>query len=393
MTMKTISLSPVDYIFTGTGSQPITFAFFYPTALDPDVLQKSLRETLEYFPILQSQLNKASEMDYRFHITEDGLAFDVSKSDLTFEKSQRVTQYIAPVSSIEGMPLTKITLTQTPKGSILTASISHALADGFSYFHFLSSWARICRGDSFIKPYLDRNVFLSKSADREKNIASDDIYEDCGLFYGGKRQVFHAEQTNDERIFIPEETIRSSIDEAKQKQNVSLTENDVITAHLWRTYIPVWNKGIDDPRTYVTCPYDFRRTLTHFPSNYFGCALCFATASIDFKDLLEASIGELAVLIRNSVGKINSDYIFNSMNTLDSFRRQHGLAAMEEVHVRHPEHGMIVTNLARLPLQDINFGSGAPEGFLTYAEVLAGAAILPADKGAEILVVHPPKKH
>lgn len=391
MTMKAIPLSPVDYIFTGSGSQPITFAFFYPIALDPDVLQTSLRETLEYFPILQSQLNKASERDYRFHIMEDGLTFDVRKSDSAFEKSQKITHYIEPVSSIEGMPLTKITLTQTPQGSILTVSISHALADGFSYFHFLSSWARICRGDSIIEPYLDRNVLLSKSDDREKKVASDEIYADCGLFYGRKRHIFHAEQTNDERIFIPEETIRSFIDEAKQKQNVSLTENDVITAYLWKTYIPIWMKDIDDPKTYVTCPFDFRRTLTQFPKNYFGCALCFATASVDLNYLLEASIGELAVLIRNSVSKINDDYIFNSLNTLEHFRRQHGLAAMEEVHLRHPEHGLIVTNLTRLPLRDINFGSGAPEDFLTYAEVLASAAILPADKGAEILVVHPPE--
>lgn len=390
MTMNNIPLSPIDYIFTGTGSQPITFAFFYPTTLDPDVLQTSLREALEYFPILRSQLNKLTQKDYGFHITEDGLTFDVRKSGSAFEKSRRITQYIAPVSSIEGMPLTKITLTQTPKGSILAVSMSHALADGFSYFHFLSSWARICRGDSFIKPYLNRDVFLSKSDDSEKKIASDDIYADCGLFYGGKRQVFHAERMNDERILIPEETIRSSMDEAKQRQNLSLTENDVITAHLWKKYIPMWNKGTDDPKTYVTCPFDFRRTLTHFPKNYFGCALCFATASVDTNYLLEASIGELAVLIRNSVGRINDDYIFNSMTTLENLRKQHGLAAMEEVHVRHPKNGMIVTNLTRLPLRDIDFGSGAPEDFLTYAEVLASAAILPADKGAEILVVHPP---
>jgi len=391
--MNTIPLSPVDYIFTGVGSQPITFAFSYQNIIDPHVLQISLSETLDYFPILRSRLNKISENDYEFHITEEGLTFKVVESNLAFEESRRITQYISPVNSIEGKPLTKITLTQTPKGSILAVSISHALVDGFSYFHFLSSWARICRGDSIIKPYLDRSIFLKNSDYSPKMITSDDIYTDCGLFYGGKRSKLQTGRINDEHIFISAETIRSCIEDVKQEHNVSLTENDVITAHLWKEYIPRWNRENDNPKTYVTCPFDFRRIMTDFPKNYFGCALCFATASIDFNGLLKASIGDLAILIRNSVSKIKNDYILNSLNTLESLRKQYGLAAMEEVHLRHPRHGMIITNLTRLPLRDIDFGFGAPVDFLAYAEVLASAAILPAEKGVEILVVHPPKRN
>ena len=63
---------------------------------------------------------------------------------------------------------------------------------------------------------------------------------------------------------------------------------------------------------------------------------------------------------------------------------------MEKIHLRHPQHGMIVTNLSRLPVRDIDFGSGAPAHFLTYAEVPGSAAILPAATGAEVLVIPPP---
>lgn len=390
--MKDIKLSPVDYIFTGVGSQQITLAFSYLNAIDPGVLQASLNKTLEYFPVLRSQLNKISENDYEFHISEDGLSFDFIESDLAFEESREITKYISPVSSIEGNPLTKIQLTQTPKGSILAVSISHALVDGFSYFHFLSSWARICRGERIIKPYLDRDDFLSKLDCHEKTITADNIYTNCGLFYGGKRGILHTGQINDERIFISGETVRSYMEDAKKEKNVSLTENDVITAHLWKKYIPIWNKENDAPKTYkayVTCPFDFRRITNLLPKNYFGCALCFATASINFNDLLEVSIGDLAILIRNSVSKIKDDYILNSLATLESLRKHYGLAAMEEIHLRHPHHGIIVTNLTRLPIRDIDFGFGPPVDFLAFAEVTASAAILPADKGVEIIVIHP----
>jgi len=391
--MKTMPLSPVDYIFTGVGSQPITFAFSYQNRIDPNVLLKSLDEALNHFPILRSRLNKISENDYEFQIREDGLIYDVVESDLAFEESKKIIQYISPVSSIEGKPLTNIKLTQTPKGSILAVSISHALVDGFSYFHFLSSWARIGRGDPIIEPYLDRSIFLKNSDYSTKTITPENIYTDCGLFYGGRRRKLQTGPINEEHIFIAAETIRSCIDDVKQKHNVSLTENDVITAHLWKKYIPEWNKENDNPKTYVTCPFDFRRIMTDFPKNYFGCALCFATASIDFKELLKASIGDLAILIRNSVSKIKNDYILNYLNTLEGHRQQRGLAAMEEIHLRHPHQGLIVTNLTRLPVRDIDFGFGAPVDFLAYAEVLASAAILPAEKGVEILVKHPPKRN
>lgn len=390
--MNSILLSPVDYIFTGVGSQPITFAFSYPKKINADALRASLNETLKYFPISRSQLNRISETDYQFQFTEEGLTFDVINSNLVFDESGRIEHYITPVNSVEGAPLTKITLTQTPKGSVLTVSISHALVDGFSYFHFLSSWARICRGDRIIPPHLQRDVLLANIKSSTATISAKDIYTNCGLFYGDQRSKLQTGPSNHERILISDEQIRSYLEEVKQTHKMAFTENDVITAFLWKKYIPLWHQKNENPTTYLTCPFDFRRVLTDFPKNYFGCALCFATAAIDVSDLLQASLGDLAVLIRDSVSRIKNDYIINSVNTLENLRKQDGFPALEKIHLRHPNHGMIVTNLTRLPIRDLNFGFGVPVGFLVYSEVLSSAAILPADKGVEILVVPPSKK-
>jgi len=153
--------------------------------------------------------------------------------------------------------------------------------------------------------------------------------------------------------------------------------------------MPLWSKANDNPATYVTCPFNFRRALMGFPKTYFGCALCFATVSLDFDSFLKTSPVNLAMLIKSSVSRIKNDFILNSLATLESFRRHYGLAAMEEIHLRHPQHGMIVTNLTRLPIRDIDFVSGAPDDFIAYAEILGSAAILPATEGVEVLVVHP----
>jgi shikimate O-hydroxycinnamoyltransferase len=390
--MNAISLSPVDYVFTGVASQPIAFAFSYPNKLDPVVLRNSLNRTLDDFPILSCELNRISENDYEFDIREDGLTFDVVESKSVFQESDRIEQYITPVNSVEGKPLTRITLTQTPNGSILAVSVSHALADGFSYFHFLSSWARLCRGNHIIKPYLERGILSSNLNISSRPITSEDVYADCGLFYCGTRREPQIGHMNHERIFISNETIRSYSDDARKEHNVSLTQSDVINALLWKKYIPLWNRENNDPLTYLTCPFDFRRIKADFPKSYFGCALCFATASIHLNALSNKSIGDLAILIRDSVGKIRNDYVLRSLGTLESLRMRNGLAALEEVHLRSLHHGMTVTNLSRLPIKDLDFGSGAPVGFLAYAEVSNSAAILPSENGVEVLVVHPPKE-
>jgi hypothetical protein len=100
-------------------------------------------------------------------------------------------------------------------------------------------------------------------------------------------------------------------------------------------------------------------------------------------------VGELAVRVKAAVNRVRGPYISSSMDTLDGLRRQKGLAAMEQIHLRHPCHGLIVTNLTRMPVRDIDFGSGAPLNFSAYVEVRGSAAILPAAGGVEVMVVHP----
>ena len=384
--MDTISLSPVDYIFTGAGSQPITFGFYYPEKQDADKLKESLNEAIKYFTVLKSSLKQISEKDFAFEICEDGLTFEIHHVDFEFDKKDNITKYILPVKTIEGNPLTKISLTHTRNGSVLVISISHALVDGFSYFHFLSSWARISKSERFIPPHIDRNLFGDFIQKSDKEITKDDLLKNSGLFYGIKRE--DTETAANERLFIPSETIKEISERARSK-NILLTENDVITGMLWKKYLIDWTNTGADTQTYLSFPFDFRRVLSGFPRNYFGCAVCFGTAELSIEKLAEAPEEEVAQIVKKSVAKIKSEYISNSINTLDNFRNQKGAAAFEKLHLRDPENGIIITNISRLPVRELNFGNGEPTEVLTYAEVIRSAAILPALNGVEILAASP----
>jgi hypothetical protein len=388
--MNALPLSPVDYLFTGVGADPISFAFSYDHLLDPKVLQRGLEQALGSFPFLASQLVDKNDREYEYRSMKEGLSVGIATSDASFQESDSISRYITPVRSVAGNPLTRITMTQTPTGSVLAVSISHALVDGFSCFHFLSSWARLCRGERILDPSLGREGVWPVFDGDGDAITASTLYDACGLFYGERRQSLETDPFDEERIDLPEDTLASHLERAKrQYPGVSFSQNDIVVALLWKHYLPGWCRGARQPQTFMTCPVDFRRIVRSIPRNYFGCAVCMATASCDLDHLAAAPLGELALLVNQSVRRVDGEYVRGSLQTLDRLRTRSGIAELEKLHLRHPECGMIVTNLTRMPVRDLDFGSGRPVDLAIHPLVRGSAAILPAEHGVQVIVIHP----
>lgn len=387
--MQTMPLAPGDYIFTGNGSHPVTFAFAYPALLDQKLLKQSLGVLLEHFPLLQSTLRKHSEHSYHFEQTEEKLLFEVVESTEAFEQIQDRLSLIRFAKSVEGEPLTRITLTQTSHGSILGVSISHALVDGFSYFQVLASWARCAQGKRVMPSYSNRVIFIPELPPEAHNLTPREVFDQCGIFLENQRNELPPGMPAEERVFLSKAEIKALITEAQQDINTVFFENDVLTAWLWKHYGLQWWAGQGNPDVYITCPVDFRRTLRGEQRLYFGCALCFATAASSFDILERASLGEIAQRIRKAVGYVKPESVEKRLMMLETLRHQHGISALQNIHIRHPQHGMIVTNLTRLPLAQLDFGSGPPTAFQAYTQIIPSAAILAASDGVEIRVFLP----
>jgi len=389
MSDATLPLSPTDHIFTGVGSYAVEFAFAYQDKIDPAHLRKSLDRTLEHFWPLRSKLTRIAEHSYGFQPADDGLVFQTSRSPEILKDTDDVSHFVDPVHSVEGEPLARIKLTQTPHGSVLGLSISHALVDGFSLFHFLTSWSRVFQGQRILNPSCERELLTTETSEPQGLVTPDEVLARCGLFWAGKRHPVSMEQLREERLFVSKEAINELLAEAEEDCEVALFHNDVLTAYLWRQCLPRWEKGHGNPITYVSCPVDFRRILRAVPRTYFGNALCLAVASIDYEGLVGASLGKLALLIHQAVSQVRQDYVSSALQTLERLRQQRGLAVMEEIHVVPPQHGMLVTNISRLPMQSLDFGGGIPTAFRALSSTQRAAAILPAEDGVEIRVFHP----
>jgi shikimate O-hydroxycinnamoyltransferase len=371
------------------GSYAIEFAFAYQGTIDATRLRGSLDRSLEYFWPLRSKLARIAEHSYAFQHADDGLVFQTSHSSEIFDDAADVSNFVDSVYSVEGEPLTRIRLTQTPLGSVLGLSISHTLVDGFSLFHFLTSWSRVFHGQRILNPSCERGLLTPEVRDSQRAVTADDVLARCGLFWAGKRQPASREQLREERFLLSKAEMNELLAEAERDCDVALSHNDVLTAYLWRKCITQWDEADGNPTTYVSCPVDFRRILRGVPRTYFGNALCFATTALDYESLAGASLGRLGLLIHEAVGKVRQDTVSGALQTLQRLRQQRGLAVLEEVHVVPPQHGLLVTNVSRLPMQNLDFGVGIPTSFRALSSTKRAVAVLPAADGVEIRVFHP----
>ncbi|UCH61638.1 MAG: hypothetical protein JSU77_07405, partial [Fidelibacterota bacterium] len=300
--MKTIPLSPIDHVFTGKGSYPIQFAFAYPRPINTGRLQDTLAETLQHFPPLRSRLVNISDHSFGFAPADDGPSFQVADSPVAFHESQDCSLFLDPVRTVEGEPLARIRLTHTPGGSVLGVSISHAVADGFSFFHFLASWARVFHGKDFLPPDHRRELLTPELSTPVQPVSPDEVLSGSGLFRIGKRADTPRTQVEYDHINLSRETLDRLRAEAVQGRTVRLTDNDIVTAYLWKRYCPLWDRG--NGTTYTSVPFDFRRALSGFPRTYFGSAVHLAVTSTDHDTLLNATLGELALLVHKAIAGV-----------------------------------------------------------------------------------------
>jgi len=389
-----IPLSPIDHVFTGIGAYPIEFVFAYGGRIDPDRLAESLRRTIALFPAVATRLVRLSREAYGLEPTDDGCVFEVAASPTRFADAAERHAFVDAVETVEGEPLTRVRLTHTPDGSVLGLGLSHAVVDGFSYFHFLAAWSQVFHGKEIVPPFLDRRALqpggaAQGTADPSGHGRPESLGMTGGLFLEERRPAILRDRLRWTRRVFPRAELSALLAEAQRDCPVRLSYNDVVAAAwLWRTHVPQWASATEDA-AFLSCPVDLRRVLPGFPPAYFGCAVALANASIERERLAAAPLAELARRVREAVAAIDEARARQSLQVIDRLRRQGGLAALERLHVVHPRAGLLVTNLSRLPVRDIVFDAGPPVAFDILAPVERCAVVLPAADGLDVRICLP----
>lgn len=386
--MSSMQLAPFDYIFTGNLSCPVTFAFAYPQRLDPKKLEQSLSSLLTHIPWLAGQLRAVSDSSFAYEVDEKStVALAVTHSNKSFEELSD-EELVPFVESRDGARLMHARLTQTPEGSVLGVSMSHALTDGFSFFLAMSMWAALARGEAVKAPPLQRLLQAPEPlvAAAMEGLDPRTLLEKCGMFWGEPRQPAAAMPSRT-RIHLSAASIADMVADAQRSVDQKVRENDVLTAWLWRTYgAQQLSAAEDNPMMYMSCPADLRRLLGAGNEGVFGLSISWATARATHRELMLSPLGQLALRVQHSVARVFASDHASRTAPFEALRRLHGVSALQSIHLRHPQHGMLVTNMSRLPLAQLDFGCGAPASVRLVSELDGMAAILPARDGVSITV-------
>ena len=386
-TITRTPLSPIDYTFIGESAYPIEFAFQFEGRLDPELLNKSLTRILPDFAPVASILKKTGSMTYAFETSSDGCPFTVveTETDPSLDVPQ-VYELLDPVTTVPGEPMARIELTVGPTSSVLGVSLSHAIVDGYSYFYFLASWAAACRSASYKAPIHDRAI-LTPASLPEMDLSEEAIRSGSGWSLGEKRSAPPRESLRWERLEFTKDELMEDVRAASEATGMRISVNDVLVIRLWKRFGASW--PAPDERRFLSLPIDFRRVHPEIDLRYFGNAVRGVTLEMKASDLETISISDAAARVHRAVGAIKADEAALSLRQLEALRRNQGADALKRLHVVHPEAGILVTNLSRVPVGRLDFGVGAPVNYRILTPAPRAAAVLPTENGVAVDICSP----
>ncbi|KAJ8771446.1 hypothetical protein K2173_026623 [Erythroxylum novogranatense] len=244
-------------------------------------LKDGLGIVLEDFHQLAGKLGKDDDGVFRVEYDDemDGVeiieasADELSVEDLTVDKEgvENLKELIPynGVLNLEGLhrPLLAIQLTKLKDGLAMGCAFNHAVLDGMSTWHFMSSWAEICRGSSSISvpPFLERTKARDTRVKLDLSLPPDPHTNGDAKLSPPLR----------EKVFTFSDSL---IDQIKSKVNANLPSDgskpfstfQALSAHVWRHVTQARELKPEDITVFTVFADCRKRVNPPMPDSYFG---------------------------------------------------------------------------------------------------------------------------
>ncbi|KAL5567955.1 hypothetical protein UlMin_024530 [Ulmus minor] len=291
---------------------------------------------------------------------------EISIADLSVEEGTGTFKDLIPyngVLNLEGLhrPLLAVQLTKLKDGIAIGCAFNHAILDGTATWHFMSSWAEICRGSDAIsvKPFLDRTQARSTRVKLE-------IPEDQLASSNGDAKDTQISSNGDAKPQLREKLFKFSeaaIDRIKSKVNAGppldgskpFSTFQSLSAHIWRHVSQARNLKPEDYTVYTVFADCRKRVDPPMPESYFG-------------NLIQA------IFTVTAVGLILSNPPEFGASIVQKAIEAHNAKAIEERNkewekapyiFQYKDAGVncvAVGSSPRFKVYEIDFGFGKPEG-------------------------------
>jgi len=250
-------------------------------------------------------------------------------------------------------------------GTVLIPIMNHLVGDGYSYFYMLSVLAAVTRRGGI--PFAPSVITA---------IAKPRIYSDLhASFHFTASPVDAITFENKIDVEYQELSITETRNQAKsisEKSGLRISTNDILSARVIK-YVLEKGKKKQLENFRLAIPVDVRRGVSELGQRYFGNGLIMYNVPFNPKTVSQANIEELAVIIRKSFPKVNyqsyETYLKQVENWIDAGK-------LELLRPYDPDTECLVTNLTRMPIKRLDFGSGPPTTVEPLTRGRSGAAIL-----------------
>ncbi|KAI3793015.1 hypothetical protein L1987_35627 [Smallanthus sonchifolius] len=330
-------------------------------------LKDGLRVVLEEFYQLAGKLDKDDDGVFKVVYDDDmdgvevvsATAEDITTADLLEEEGTVKLKELIPyndVLNIEGLhrPLLSVQLTKLKDGLVMGCAFNHAILDGTSTWHFMSSWAEICTGSKSISV----QPFLERTQARNTRVKLD-LTPPAQQNGDGATATKPSVSPLREKIFKFSE---SEIDKIKAKVNANPPEEATkpfstfqsLSTHIWHAATRARQLKPEDYTVFTVFADCRKRVDPPMPESYFG-NLIQAIFTVTAAGLLQANPPEFAAaLIQKAIDTHDAKAIEARNKEWES----------NPIIFQYKDAGVncvAVGSSPRFKVYDVDFGFGKPE--------------------------------
>lgn len=361
--MKMLNISQISTFFAND-SYPIEFLLYFPYRLNLRRFRRALKQTSSIFwPVFGSYQNGIiSEKEF----IENEL-FDVETINDIFDPSVDQEELYYQFGSLidNSIPrLFYVKILHYNNGTVIIPKMKHIVGDGYSYFYFLTVLATMTKyGWIPLAKTIIKRIFRPKFYSQ--------LHSD--FLFSGKPSKDNF--SYDDLVVTVMKVTQSEIE--TQKKNISnrtgmkVSTNDLLCAQLLKLILKSKSQKTDNFSLVI--PVDMRRSVEALGQRYFGNGLILYRINFNIKEIKQNDAEELALKIRTNFPERNTQTYIKFLQEIEGKLKER---TKDILKLFEPKTEFLVTNLTRMPISRLDFGSGPPEIIVPLTRGKSGAAIL-----------------
>jgi len=366
--LKKIKISQVDSLFTN-GVYQIEFLFYFREGLNTKKIRTALKKlSAVFWPMFGEykdgviSFEKYVEGDY-FNENVISQKFNIPETEE--ERLAVYSQYRLP----ETKRLFKLKITQFKNGTILVPKMNHLAGDGYSYFYFLSSLATLSQHT--LLPSKSSLMQLFSRPQHHRTILKNFSFE--GVEWKSQQQDTQFAMGVDK---VLRKDVNLMIRKVSESKNIRISTNDILSAMAVKKLVET-QKEFGSEFVELTIPIDVRRQVKEYGRRFFGNGIMLHTMLLQKDHIKNLHVEEMAIQIRKSMPSVSRQSYTDYLTMLEKIISQ---GKTEKFRPFDPATGCLVTNISRLPVDKLNFGTGPPDLIFPLTIEKNAAAVLAKDK-------------